>query len=408
MSRFLARSALSRSASSIDAAAAAAWTTSSSKIPQLGQASSSPTTPNHVDHSRSAAVQKKSNRGIDRVLDQSQIKGLGADIGTCGINGPITTEDGKLNVNCANNTTSAKSPNIGRHHRRPDLLPRVRQRVRRERLPTGWHRDRRDAGRRRWSITSIRRSCIGLEPRHVRKTTSYESLKDPLLREELRTSIPSGELQVGPRRRRSVLDAVRRCVHGRMAAARSTSSRSTNVPADRSRARDLSAQQPEQDPVILDPKKLYMLAELRQRKRQAARRERSRRSATSSTFVARSERSRSIGIAEARALAPMQGSAANAALIGAGLAGLATRARSASSCLDKTKLNPDRDRQWPAPHVHRSEAYGEDRAQGQVNKDGSAGVSADPVRRSTGVWDTKVVPQNVRRPPDAKRCVGLT
>ena len=31
-----------------------------------------------------------------------QVKGLGADIGTCGFNGPITTEDDKINVNCAN------------------------------------------------------------------------------------------------------------------------------------------------------------------------------------------------------------------------------------------------------------------------------------------------------------------
>ena len=32
----------------------------------------------------------------------SAIKGLGADIGTCGFVGPFTTEDDKINVNCAN------------------------------------------------------------------------------------------------------------------------------------------------------------------------------------------------------------------------------------------------------------------------------------------------------------------
>ncbi|MBL9014676.1 MAG: general secretion pathway protein GspK, partial [Myxococcales bacterium] len=34
----------------------------------------------------------------------SEAKGLGADIGTCGIVGQITTEDDKINVNCANGT----------------------------------------------------------------------------------------------------------------------------------------------------------------------------------------------------------------------------------------------------------------------------------------------------------------
>jgi len=35
-------------------------------------------------------------------FDPSSAKGLGADIGTCGIVGQITTEDDKINVNCAN------------------------------------------------------------------------------------------------------------------------------------------------------------------------------------------------------------------------------------------------------------------------------------------------------------------
>jgi general secretion pathway protein K len=36
----------------------------------------------------------------------SEVPGLGADIGTCGFNGAFTTEDDKINLNCANATTA--------------------------------------------------------------------------------------------------------------------------------------------------------------------------------------------------------------------------------------------------------------------------------------------------------------
>lgn len=40
-------------------------------------------------------------------FDSSTARGLGADIGTCGIEGTITTEDDKVNINCANNSSMA-------------------------------------------------------------------------------------------------------------------------------------------------------------------------------------------------------------------------------------------------------------------------------------------------------------
>ncbi|MGE0398368.1 MAG: hypothetical protein AB7T06_16810 [Kofleriaceae bacterium] len=39
-------------------------------------------------------------------FDSTTTRGLGADIGTCGINGTITTEDDKININCANASAS--------------------------------------------------------------------------------------------------------------------------------------------------------------------------------------------------------------------------------------------------------------------------------------------------------------
>src|SRR4051794_23474330 len=38
----------------------------------------------------------------------SSIKGLGADIGTCGFDGPFEAEDDKININCANDNSAYK------------------------------------------------------------------------------------------------------------------------------------------------------------------------------------------------------------------------------------------------------------------------------------------------------------
>jgi general secretion pathway protein K len=47
------------------------------------------------------------------VGDAAQLsKGLGADVGTCGVVGTITTEDDKLNLNCANSSSSAPTTEI--------------------------------------------------------------------------------------------------------------------------------------------------------------------------------------------------------------------------------------------------------------------------------------------------------
>jgi Tfp pilus assembly protein PilX len=42
----------------------------------------------------------------------STTKGLGADVGTCGVVGQITTEDDKINLNCSNSTNAGKAATI--------------------------------------------------------------------------------------------------------------------------------------------------------------------------------------------------------------------------------------------------------------------------------------------------------
>ena len=101
-------------------------------------------------------------------------KGLGADIGTCGIDGPITTEDDKININCAND--DAVVGDDQERARRADVLPRVRPGVRRERR-RGLAPRSRDSGRRDHRLHRRRTRCT-LRDRGTTEDYGYESLKD--------------------------------------------------------------------------------------------------------------------------------------------------------------------------------------------------------------------------------------
>ena len=103
-------------------------------------------------------------------------KGLGADIGTCGIVGQITTEDDKINLNCANgNDATAATLKSAL-----DALVffQAYDPVFEEADAEGWRRDRAHAGRRRSSTTSIATRCA-IRERGTTEDYGYESLKDP-------------------------------------------------------------------------------------------------------------------------------------------------------------------------------------------------------------------------------------
>src|SRR4051794_25934092 len=103
----------------------------------------------------------------------STIKGLGADVGTCGFDGPFETEDDKINVNCANVDAAYK-------YLQPVLqalfyFPAYDS-VFDENDAEGWHRDR------DMQVASIM-DYVDADTMHVRDrgTTEdygYESLKD--------------------------------------------------------------------------------------------------------------------------------------------------------------------------------------------------------------------------------------
>jgi hypothetical protein len=141
------------------------------------------------------------------------------------------------------------------------------------------------------------------------------------------------------------------------------------------------------DPVILDPKKLFLLAGYVAKAPELG--ENFSKIQDFIDFV-KDPGSSVLGIAGSGA-GTMQGSAAKSALT-AGLPGLQEKI---GLVLDPTLLG--QIARVGNRRTYRVEAYGEIERM-QKNKDGSPVFPA--IRTTvTGVWDTKVVPQNVRRPP---------
>jgi Type II secretion system (T2SS), protein K len=306
----------------------------------------------------------------------SQIKGLGADVGTCGITA-ITTEDGKLNVNCANNTT--KEPNILAIIGGLIYFPAY-DNVFDENDATGWHRDR--TMQAQAMVDYIDKDLIGSN-RGTQEDYGYESLKDRYYAKNTYIdTVDELRLVRGVDDRFWTLFGDAFTAYG---GCQINLKSLTNVPLIAA-VLAMSGSNA-QDPVILDPKKLYMLAEY-----VAKAPELGENFSTVSDFIAfvKDPSASVIGIAGSGA-GTMQGSAANAA-IGAGLPGLREKI---GLELSPAKLNPIA-RVGPR-RTYTVEAYGEIERK-QVNKDGSPVFP--PIRTTIhGVWDTKVVPQNVRRPP---------
>ena len=307
----------------------------------------------------------------------SQIKGLGADVGTCGITA-ITTEDGKLDVNCAN--TTGKGSNV-QALIAGLIYPTAYDHVFDENDATGWLRDR--TMQSSAIIDYIDKDTIMGSNRGSLEEYGYETLKDRYYAKN--TYIDTvDELRLV----RGVDDRFWTLFGDAFTAYGGCSINLKSVTNVQLIAAILmlSANNP-QDPVIMDPKKLYMLASY-----VAKAPELGENFSTIADFIAfvKDPGASVIGIAGSGA-GTMQGSAANAA-VGAGLPGLQEKigmVLKQSSLQSIARVGPRR--------TYTVEAYGEIERK-QVNKDGSP---VFPPIRSTihGVWDTKVVPQNVRRPP---------
>ena len=314
-------------------------------------------------------------------LSSDQLKGMGADIGTCGFEGPFTTEDDKINLNCAN--APGATPAVIKSVLDALVYFQAYDPVFEEEDAEGWHRDR---GQQVDAIMDyIDTNAMRGSNRGTAEDYGYESLKDHYLpKNNYIDTIGEVKLVRGVDDRFWSLFGNAFTVYG---GCKINLAAVTNVQLIAS-VLYLSAKNPS-DPVLQDQRKLFMLASIVAKAKMMG-----------ETFAKPDEFVQFVKdpMASVSALASsggMAGSAANNALT-AGL-GLAPGEKIGME-LDPKNLNAIAS--FGPRRTYRIEAYGEIERK-QKRADGQPVV---PAIRSTinGVWDTKVFPQNVRKQPVPK------
>lgn len=317
-------------------------------------------------------------------FSSSDVKGLGVDIGTCGIvNRTITTDDDKINLNCANGGKTAEDvlkATLDALVFFPAYDP-----VFEEADAEGYRRDRP-------TQVAALLDYIDIDSVHIHDigTTEdygYESLRDKY--KPKNTYLDTvGEIRLvrGVDDRFWTLFGSAFTVYGGCKVNLSAASNPQLIAA----ILYLTAKNPN-DPMLQDPVKLFMLAGLVAQAKQFG--EQFNKLSDFADFVKDPQASLTMvaskGGMAGSAAQQSQATGAFAALTGGQKLGLE---------LDTTKLaqiaatGPRR--------TYRVEAFGEIERK-QKSADGSP---VFPAIRSTvtGVWDTKVVPQNVRKPPVPK------
>jgi len=315
----------------------------------------------------------------------SSVKGLGADIGTCGIvNQQITTEDDKLNVNCLNGndaTAATFKSALDALFYFPAYDP-----VFDEPDAEDYRRDR---PQQVAAIADyIDSNGLRLRDRGTTEDYGYESLKDPYrMKNNYLDTIGEMKLIRGVDDRFWTLFGDSFTVYGSCKINLSALSNTQLIAA----VLYLSAKNPN-DPVILDPKKLFTLASLVARAKQFG--EQFQTVDDFITYVKDPAAALTSIVGEGGNQAA--GSAANASL-GAGIPGLTGP--------DKLKLELDKQKLSQLANAGPRRTY-RVRAWGEIDrraKDDKGNLIFPPIRRTlTGVWDTKVVPQNARKTPAPK------
>lgn len=312
----------------------------------------------------------------------SDAKGLGADIGSCGIVGQITTEDDKLNLNCAGgNEATFKTL---RSAMESMLYFPAYDPVFEEADAEGYRRDRST------QVLALLDYIDGDSQRgRDRGTTEdygYESLKDPYKpKNNYIDTIGEAKLARGVDDRFWSLFGHNFTVYGSCKINLSAITDPQLIAA----ILFLSAKN-DNDPLKSDPPKLFALANLVAKAKQFG-----------MTFTKIEDfiefvKDPAAQLGSLAGTNSAAGSAANAA-VNAGIPGLTGGQKlgmelKADALKTLAKVGPRQ--------TYRVEAWGEIERK-QKNADGSP---VYPPIRSTlsGVWDTKVVPQNVRKPPVPK------
>jgi len=317
-------------------------------------------------------------------LSSSDTKGLGADIGTCGIVGPITTDDDKVNLNCANgndNVAKALKATLDAMIFFPAYDP-----IFEEADAEGWRRDRNLQASA--IVDYIDADSVRVRDRGTTEDYGYESLKDPYKpKNNYIDTVEELRLVRGVDDRFWTLFGSAFTAYGgckiNLAAVTNTqliaavlylTAKNTN------------------DPVLQDPVKMFQLASVVALAKQFG-----MSFSKVSDFVSFVKDPSAALMLLAGQSGSLAGSAASTALSN-GFLNKLTNGQKLGLELDATKLGqlvttgPRR--------TYRVEAFGEI----ERRQRGADGTPVFPPIRSTitGVWDTKVVPQNVRKPPVPK------
>ncbi|MDQ3364247.1 MAG: type II secretion system protein GspK [Myxococcota bacterium] len=310
----------------------------------------------------------------------SAVRGLGADVGTCGVVGQITTEDDKINVNCANgNEATAKTLKSAL-----DALVyfNAYDPVFEDSDAEGYRRDRQTQVSS--IIDYIDSNSTRLAERGTTEDYGYESLKDPY-KPKNNYIDTLGELKLA----RGVDDRFWTLFGGAFTAYGGCKTNISALSNSQLIAAILylSAKNPS-DPVVLDPKKLFALAALVAKAKQFGMQ------FTNLDDFIDFVKDPAASVGALAGEASLAGSAASSAVGQGGLAGT----ENLKLELDKAKLQ---QMATAGPRrTYRVQAWGEIERK-QQNADGTP---VFPAIRSTitGIWDTKVVIQNVRKPPAPK------
>jgi hypothetical protein len=316
-------------------------------------------------------------------LSSSDTKGLGADVGTCGIVGTITTEDDKINLNCANGN-DATAKNLKSVLDALIYFPAYDP-VFEEADADNYRRDRQAQASA--IVDYIDADNVRVRDRGTSEDYGYENLKDPYKpKNNYIDTVGEVRLVRGIDDRFLTLFGPAFTVYGGC---------KTNVCAQSNPqliagVLYLAAKNPN-DPVLQDPVRLFTLAGLVSRAKEFG--VSCTKLADFADFV--KDPAAQIGLIAGKT-GTLGGAQAGAAL-NSGIPGV-TGGQKVGLELDMAKLGQIAS--GGPRRTYKVQAWGEIERKQKM----SDGSPVFPAIRSTvtGVWDTKVVPQNVRKPPVPK------
>jgi general secretion pathway protein K len=307
----------------------------------------------------------------------SETKGFGAEVGTCGLE-EISTEDDKINLNCANNATAFP---IIKSAMDALVYFQAYDPVFEEADAEGWRRDR--AQQVSAILDYVDSDTMKLKDRGTNEDYGYENLRDKYLpKNNYIDTLGEVKLARGVDDRFWTLFGSAFTAYGGC----KINIASVKNPQLIAAILYLSAKNPN-DPVLMDPRKLFALAGIIAKGKQFG-----------ETFSKLDDfvnfvKDPTASVAALAATGGMAGSAATNALSQGLMPG-----EKVGLELDPKKLGTIA---MAGPRrTYRVQVYGEI-ARKQTDNEGRAVYP--PVRSSiTGVWDTKVIPQNVRKQPVPK------